>query len=528
MSVGKGLEGRLELADRFVTYSDIYSMTPRTDKQLRFSANISALTLQLIITERNHDAGHVPGTLPGLLHPKSQDGPYGRRNRKSDIVGVSHKTRTQHNTKQRLDSLLKREQIKGSKPCAIATAELLLRFVSITRASEPARLIQKVQDVGRRLVAAQPRELVVGNIIRRVLGLIRDEEDDSKGESDLSSLGSDAGSRPHTPQTDTSPLGVSFSPPSIAPRRDFSEPFPSNRPPLLSQHTGAHGRPPVTSMFSILAHPSMATPGSSSPAARSGTATPSMAASFGASTDFREEVKQGIMEIIDELTQSDEQIANYALEHIHPTEIIFTYSASLTVQRFLLKAASKRKFTLIHAEAYPNHHQKSYALATGRIDSEGDELDAESFQKPLISAGITVVVIPDSAMFAVMSRVNKVVLGAHAVLSNGSVVAAAGTKTVAKAARYHHVPVLVLAGTYKLSLKYPHDASIFVEYGNVEKVVKFQNGAMKLPNIEISNPIYDLVDANDIDLFVTNLGGVTSGYLYRVVREQYREEDGKL
>ena len=368
----------------------------------------------------------------------------------------------------------------------------------------------------------------MGNIIRRVLGLIRDEEDDNKGESDLSSLGSDAGSRPHTPQTETSPLGVSFSPPVIAPRRDFSEPFPSNRPPLISQHTGAHGRPPVTSMFSILAHTTMASPGSSSPAGRSGTATPSMGASFSASTDFREEVKQGIMEIIDELTQSDEQIANYALEHIHPSEIIFTYSASLTVQRFLLKAASKRKFTLIHAEAYPNHHQKSHALATGRMDSEGDELDAESFQKPLTSAGITVIVIPDSAIFAVMSRVNKVILGAHAILSNGSIVAAAGTKIVAKAARYHHVPVLVLAGTYKLSPKYPHDPSIFVEYGNVEKVVKFQDGAMKLPNIEVSNPIYDLVDSKDIDLFVTNLGGVASGYVYRVVREQYRDEDAEL
>jgi translation initiation factor eIF-2B subunit beta len=368
----------------------------------------------------------------------------------------------------------------------------------------------------------------VGNIIRRVLGLIRDEQDDTRGESDLSSPGSDTGSRPHTPQTEASPSGVSFSPPSIAPRRDFSEPFTSSRPPLISQHTGAHGRPPVTSMFSILAHTTMASPGSSSPAGRSGTATPSMGASFSASADFREEVKQGITEIIDELTQSDEQIANYALEHIHPSEIIFTYSASLTVQRFLLKAASKRKFTLIHAEAYPNHHQKSHAIVTGRMDSEGDELNAESFQKPLTSAGVSVIMIPDSAIFAVMSRVNKVILGAHTILSNGSIVAAAGTKIVAKAARYHHVPVLVLAGTYKLSPKYPHDPSIFVEYGNVEKVVNFQDGAMKLPNIDVSNPIYDLVDSKDIDLIVTNLGGVASGYLYRVVREQYRDEDAEL
>ena len=110
-------------------------------------------------------------------------------------------------------------------------------------------------------------------------------------------------------------------------------------------------------------------------------------------------------------------------------------------------------------------------------------------------------------------------------LSNGSIVAAAGTKTVAKAACYHHVPVLVLAGTYKLAPKYPHTPSSFVEYGNVEKVVKYQDDGMRLPNIEISNPVYDFVEPSDIDLFVTNLGGVASGYLYRVVKELYRDED---
>ena len=255
--------------------------------------------------------------------------------------------------------------------------------------------------------------------------------------------------------------------------------------------------------------------------------TPSMGASFSAGTDFREEVTQGILEIIDELEQSDEQIASYALEHIHPSEVIFTYSASLTVQRFLLKAASKRKFTLIHAEAYPNNHRKSHALATGRID-EDDELDAKSFQKRLTSAGITVILIPDSAIFAVMSRVNKAILGAHAILSNGSIVAVAGTKTIAEAARVHHVPVLVLAGTYKLSPIYPHNPSIFVQYGNVEEVIKYQDGGMRQPNIDVSNPIYEIVDSSAIDLFVTNVGAVAGGYLYREVRGQYRDEDVEL
>lgn len=56
-----------------------------------------------------------------------------------------------------------------------------------------------MQSVGRRLIAAQPREMVVGNIVRRVLGLIRDEaEDDHDAEFSLSEAGTE--SQPHTPR----------------------------------------------------------------------------------------------------------------------------------------------------------------------------------------------------------------------------------------------------------------------------------------------------------------------------------------
>lgn len=60
-------------------------------------------------------------------------------------------------------------------------------------------------------MAAQPREMVVGNIVRRVLGLIRDEaEDDREADFNLSEAGSE--SQPQTPRaTDGQP--PSFVPP---------------------------------------------------------------------------------------------------------------------------------------------------------------------------------------------------------------------------------------------------------------------------------------------------------------------------
>ncbi|KIX09990.1 uncharacterized protein Z518_01071 [Rhinocladiella mackenziei CBS 650.93] len=433
-----------------------------------------------------------------------------------------------------LMSLLKRRQIKGSKRCAVATTLLLLRTVELTKQADSARLIQRVSEVGQKLIGAAPHEPAVGNIVRRVLGIIREEdEEDVAGTrgGDEGSIANGAGSEAATPveasHSRPIPNGLFQKPDASA------SPSPSRHgtlPPLMSSHTGAPGGArPVTSMFSIISHPTMRLSGLDSPVHHSSAATPRMGAS-GTLPNFRPEVIKGIKEIIDEINASDDEISAAALEQIHPQETIFTYSSSLTVQRFLLKAASKRKFTVVHAEAYPNNHLKTHALLTGNQDPTEDEdsLPNDSFSKSLTSAGITVVMIPDSAIFAVMSRASKVILDAHAVLTNGSLVAAAGTKAVIKAAGYHRVPVVVLAATYKLSPAYPYDPYSMIEYGDAGKVVPFQDGELHSGlDSGVRNPLYDFVEAGDVDLFVTNQvpAVVSAGYLYRVVKDQYRDED---
>ena len=363
---------------------------------------------------------------------------------------------------------------------------------------------------------------MVGNIVRRVLGLIRDEEDEKRGETEFGLSSESSDGRPQTPRIDPGSTLANLSPNGIATQRHVPQNPSPSRPPLLSSHTGIAGAAPVTSMFSILNHPTMTASGTNSPL-RSGTATPNAQGS----SDLRAELIEGISEIIDELDQSNEQIANYASEYIHPNEVIFTYSSSMTVQRFLLKAASKRKFTVIHAEAYPNNHHKTHALITGNLDQDEDDSSADSFQKPLAAAGITVILIPDSAIFAVMSRVNKVIIGTHAILANGALIAAAGAKVVAKAAKVHQTPVIVLSGTYKLSLKYPYDPAMFLEFGDSSKILSNLDGDL-MGKVEVQNPIFDFVPPDLVDLYITNLGGHAPSYLYRIIKDQYREEDADL
>lgn len=308
-----------------------------------------------------------------------------------------------------LDRLLKRRQITQPHSCAIATSYLMLRTVTTCKTNEPHKLIEAVREVAMPLIQAQPREMVIGNIVRRVLGLIRDEIDSSDRNTD----------------------------------------------------------------------------------------------SEAAKSSLRMEVIDGINEIIDELAQVYEQIAAYAPEHIHSNEVIMTYSASLTVQRFLLKAATKRRFTVMHVESYPNSHMASQALMAGVAPSDPDNLTPLVFQKSLADHGITVVLVPDAAVFAMMSRVNKVILGTHVVLSNGGLIASAGTRVIATAAQKHDIPVVVLSGVYKLSPVYPFNPDSLIEFGNPSGAIQWDDDLAS--KLEARNPLYDFVPPDLVNLYITNL-----------------------
>ena len=144
-------------------------------------------------------------------------------------------------------------------------------------------------------------------------------------------------------------------------------------------------------------------------------------------------------------------------------------------------------------------------MVTGKhptSETADDDLGVERFSRTLIAAGITVTLIPDAAVFALMSRVNKVILGTHVVLANGGLIAAAGAEIIAKAAQVHRTPVVVVTGVYKLSPVYPFDFDAMIEYGDGGKVCGdlAQDGS-----VDVENPLYDYVPAELVDLYITNL-----------------------
>lgn len=64
--------------------------------------------------------------------------------------------------------------------------------------------------------------------------------------------------------------------------------------------------------------------------------------------------------------------------------------------------------------------------------------------------------IADAAVFAVMARVDKVVIAPHAMLANGGIIGSVGMHSIALAARRHAVPFVCLGALYKLSPLFPH------------------------------------------------------------------------
>jgi len=175
-------------------------------------------------------------------------------------------------------------------------------------------------------------------------------------------------------------------------------------------------------------------------------------------------------------------------------------------------------------ESYPNDHELTHAAVAGKTSQEGHEMGTDRFLKPLSAAGITVILMTDASIFAIMSRVNKVILATHAVIANGGLVAAAGARVIAKAAKVHTVPVIVISGVYKLSPEYPFEFESLIEYGDPGRIIGYDDGAL-VDNLEVDNPVFDYVPPDLVDLYITNLGAHAPSYLYRIVADHYKTED---
>ncbi|KAF9087907.1 hypothetical protein BGX29_000551 [Mortierella sp. GBA35] len=161
--------------------------------------------------------------------------------------------------------------------------------------------------------------------------------------------------------------------------------------------------------------------------------------------------------IRDRITMADQVITSLGLQKIQDGDVILTYARSSVVQGLLLAAHAKGiKFKVIVVDSRPRFEGKQLLRA-------------------LASAGVPCTYVLLTAIGHVMREVNKVILGAHSLLSNGALYSRAGTAVVAMSAHERKIPVIVCCETYKFSERVQLDSFVQNEIGNPDELVNDQN-----------------------------------------------------
>mmetsp|Transcript_14466 Transcript_14466/g.23940 ORF Transcript_14466/g.23940 Transcript_14466/m.23940 type:complete len:431 (+) Transcript_14466:97-1389(+) len=356
------------------------------------------------------------------------------------------------------------------------TVELLKVLIGSTRWKNAAQLIFLLRGLGRELHAVGGfREPAMGNVVRRVMAAVREEVFSNKASS---GSGNDAAAAANRPSMQS----ILWANPQNNPQKHHQPPTRLDSSSSAIDHSDEGELPPIF---------------------------------YQERPDFKQTIMEAIQEIMLDLEDTHKNIDDQALSYIHADEVVLTYGKSKTIELFLKAAAAKkRNFQVVVCEGAP--HMGGIEMA-----------------KSLSKAGIDTIVINDSATFAVMARVNKVLLPAHAVLANGGLIASSGCNMVALAASNMAVPVVCLTGMFKLCPMFPHEGQDtlqdMVSPSSVLKLLGNGGESMMsdplMKEVEFLNPGHDYVAPELINLYVTNVGAFQPSYIYRLLAENYHSDD---
>ncbi|XP_063907991.1 translation initiation factor eIF2B subunit delta isoform X2 [Zophobas morio] len=210
--------------------------------------------------------------------------------------------------------------------------------------------------------------------------------------------------------------------------------------------------------------------------------------------------KENLLEVIDtyidhQMDRAGEAISMKVNEKINNGDVVLTYGCSSLIKKILSDAHSKGK-------------QFQVIVVDGRPFLEGRQM-----LQRLVQIGINCSYVQMNALCYVMSLVTKVLLGAHALLTNGYVMSRIGTAQVALVAQAYNKPVLVCCETYKFSEQVLTDSFVYNELDDSEKLICVDTLEESSPlalcrnndNLHILNMLYDVTPPDLITAVVTEL-----------------------
>lgn len=376
-------------------------------------------------------------------------------------------------------SSLKRRDAREPRQWAELTLDVLDRCIgkSLPADLTVSALLRFLRRLGSVLTQARPAEITVGNMVRRTLAIVRREAKAHVIRARASSSGTGAASA----------AADGDSPSPAAPRLRLT-------PVVAASSAATNDAAHSSSLSGLFGFAGTVDDGSWA-------ALPAL--------PLVADISASLVELRDDL--NDASIAAEAPKHVYANEVILTFGYSPTLVRFLRKAADDRAFEVFVAETAPS--LSGHKLAT-----------------ELAQYGLRVTVIQDAAVFAVMPSVSKAVIDAHAVLADGGVLARAGAANVALAAHSYSVPVVALAGLYKLSPLFAFEQETFSEPLPPARAASFGDACEGF--VDVVNPTHDYVSPQQVSLLISNLDETMSAYqpsyVYRLVAQLYDAQDYAL
>lgn len=339
---------------------------------------------------------------------------------------------------------IKRNQFSDSREQALLLTQMYIKILSIFKWNSVGELIKVLRQIGVHFQNEVSKDIISGNIVRRVLGIVRDESD-IDGDSDK--------------QENNAMMFSMFSLLSINKNQN------KNKVTVHKKY--------VTNRTTFI---------------------------------------RGLKDLYDEIANVNEMIETMSIELIHDNEILLTPSTfSENVLNFFLKAKTKRKFIVMIVENYPNNIRESH-----------------EFARKLTENDIETVLIPDTAIFAVMSLVGKVIIDSDAVFVNGGCISNSGSANVTDCAKEHKTPVFAVSDFYKFSPLYPYNIEHLLHVGKSSKVLDYSNETI-VPKIDVvTNFLTDYIPPENIDIFITNIGGIAPSFIYKIILDYYKTEDNDL
>ncbi|XP_054736356.1 translation initiation factor eIF-2B subunit delta [Anastrepha obliqua] len=174
-----------------------------------------------------------------------------------------------------------------------------------------------------------------------------------------------------------------------------------------------------------------------------------------AESDLKENLCRFIDTYIEnQIGKAAEAISHSVQEKISNGDVILTFGCSSLI-------------TYIFEEAQRRRVDFRVIVVDSRPFCEGQELLRRLTVKEIPCSYVLI-----NAVSFVMPEATKVLLGAHALLANGYVMARTGTAQVALVAHSFNVPVLVCCETHKFSERSQTDAIVYNELGNPNDLIR--------------------------------------------------------